>query len=49
MQLTKWTADSWRAEGDVIYVPPGARHVFRNESEQDLYLFIVKYGDTEQV
>ncbi len=27
------------------HVPPGVRHTIRNESEQDLYLFAVKYDD----
>lgn len=42
------TEDQNITEGDVVYVPPGARHTFRNESEQDLYLFAVKYDDTAQ-
>jgi mannose-6-phosphate isomerase-like protein (cupin superfamily) len=36
-------------EGDVIYIPAGARHTIRNESEQDLYLFAVKYDEAEHV
>jgi quercetin dioxygenase-like cupin family protein len=37
------------AEGDVIYIPPNAQHTVRNDSEQPLYLFVIKYDEVRDV